>query len=101
MPEAYHGNPVGDGRSLVTIDWGFDIVQYIFYSCGLFTHLVYIDDLSRGIRAEFIEVLVTIKPAKGRGDAMNMLDQYQGMRGKLELLRNRLLSPNSFAPKIK
>lgn len=24
MPEYYHGNPIGDGRSLVTVDWGFD-----------------------------------------------------------------------------
>jgi hypothetical protein len=61
-PEQYHGNPVGDGRSLVTVDWGFDICQHIFNACGLFTHLIHIDDLSRGIRAEYIEVLVTIKP---------------------------------------
>ncbi len=61
-PEQHHRNPVGDGRSLVTIDWGFDICRHIFNSSGLFTHIVYIDDLSRGIRAEFIEVLVTVKP---------------------------------------
>jgi SAM-dependent methyltransferase len=61
-PEQYHGNPVGDGRSLVTVDWGFDICQHIFNASGLFTHLIHIDDLSRGIRAEYIEVLVTIKP---------------------------------------
>lgn len=61
-PEQYHGNPVGDGRALVTVDWGFDICQHIFESSGLFTHLVHIDDLSKGIRAEYIEVLVTVKP---------------------------------------
>jgi SAM-dependent methyltransferase len=61
-PEEYHGNPIGDGRSLVTVDWGFDICRHIFEACGLFTYLIYIDDLSRGIRAEFIEVLVTVKP---------------------------------------
>lgn len=61
-PEQYHGNPVGDGRSLVTVDWGFDICMKIFESSGLFAHIVYIDDLSKGIRAEYIEVLVTIKP---------------------------------------
>lgn len=87
-PETYHGNPVGDGRSLVTIDWGFDIGHYIFCSSGLFTHLVYIDDLQRGIRAEYIEVLVTIKPAKREGDATNMLEQYRGWLGKLSLLKN-------------
>lgn len=61
-PEQYHGNPVGDGRALITIDWGFDICQSIFESTGLFTQLVHIDDVSKGIRAEYIEVLVTIKP---------------------------------------
>jgi SAM-dependent methyltransferase len=62
-PEQYHGNPVGDGKSLVTVDWGFDICQHIFNACGLFTYLIQIDDLSSGIRAEYIEVLVTVKPS--------------------------------------
>lgn len=61
-PEEYHGNPIGDGRSLVTVDWGYDIARHIFDACGLFTHMVQLDDLSRGIRAEYIEVLVTVKP---------------------------------------
>jgi len=66
----YHGNPIDDQGSLVTVDWGFDICRYIFEACGLFTHLVYIDDLSRGIRADLIEVLVTIKPKEDApGDA--------------------------------
>jgi SAM-dependent methyltransferase len=58
----YHGNPIDEQGSLVTVDWGFDICRHIFEACGLFTHLVYIDDLSRGIRADLIEVLVTVKP---------------------------------------
>jgi SAM-dependent methyltransferase len=62
-PEAYHGNPLGNGKSLVTLDWGYDICQHIFNACGLFTQLIHIDDLSKGIRAEYIEVLVTLKPA--------------------------------------
>lgn len=60
-PEQYHGNPVGDGRALVTVDWGYDICEFIHRSCGLFTHMVQLDDLSHGIRAEYIEVLVTVK----------------------------------------
>jgi len=64
-PEIYHGNPIGDGRSLVTIDWGFDICRYIFDASGLFTQQIYIDDLCRGIRAEYIEVLVTFKLEPG------------------------------------
>ena len=58
----YHGNPIDDKGSLVTMDWGYDIVKYIFDVTGLFTYSLYIDDISKGIRAEYIEVLVTIKP---------------------------------------
>jgi SAM-dependent methyltransferase len=61
-PESYHGNPVGDGKVLVIMDWGYDICKYIFDSSGLFTQLIYMDDLTKGIRAEYIEVLVTMKP---------------------------------------
>jgi len=62
LPAQYHGNPVGDGRALVTVDWGYDICEHIFRSSGLFTHIVHLDDLERGVRAEHIEVLVTVKP---------------------------------------
>lgn len=61
-PPIYHGNPISEDGSLVTVDWGFDICQQIFDSSGLFTHVVWIDDLSMGIRAEYIEVFTTIKP---------------------------------------
>lgn len=65
-PEQYHGNPVGDGRALVTVDWGYDICEHIFRACGLFTHVIHIDDLEHGVRAEHIEVLVTTKPLQSR-----------------------------------
>jgi hypothetical protein len=41
--------------------WGYDICEFIFKASGLYTTIVYIDDLSRGIRAELIEVLVSKK----------------------------------------
>lgn len=62
LPPVYHGNPVSSDGALVTVDWGFDICRHIFEASGLYTHIVHIDDLSRGIRAEYIEVLVTVKP---------------------------------------
>jgi hypothetical protein len=65
-PPEYHGNPISADGSLVTIDWGFDICEWIFRACGLFTHLVQMDDLSRGIRADLNQVLVTTKPAESR-----------------------------------
>lgn len=71
-PPSYHGNPISAEGSLVTMDWGFDICRHIFEACGLFTHLVRIDDLGKGIRAEHIEVLVTVKPGPS-GDSRGPL----------------------------
>ena len=65
----YHGSPVSEGV-LVTRRWGYDICDYIFKHAGLFTQLVYIDALELGIRAEYIEVLVTMKPKTGKIDSM-------------------------------
>jgi SAM-dependent methyltransferase len=56
----YHDNPVADG-SLVTIDWGYDIADYLSLKSGSPTTMHVIDDLSQGIRAEYIEVVVTRK----------------------------------------
>ncbi len=61
-PAVYHGNPLSPEGALVTVDWGFDIGRHIFEACGLFTQMIYLDDLSKGIRAEYIEVLITSKP---------------------------------------
>jgi len=63
-PPVYHGNPINDRGSLVTMDWGFDICRHIYESSGLFTNIIYIDDISNGIRAEYIEVLMTLKPSE-------------------------------------
>jgi SAM-dependent methyltransferase len=60
-PPVYHWNPIDTMESLVTVDWGFDICQYIFESSGLFTLMIQIDDITKGIRAEYIEVLMTYK----------------------------------------
>ena len=62
QPE-YHGNPINDSGALVTIDWGYDILDYFNYYSSLQCAMIYIDDLSRGIRAEFIEVLLCRKGA--------------------------------------
>lgn len=58
----YHGNPIDEHGSLVVTDWGYDICEFIHRACGLFTYMVVIDDLHHGVRAEFIEVLITVKP---------------------------------------
>ena len=61
LPAQYHGNPVDDQGSLVTIDWGDDICQAIAHATGMLTEVYVIDDLSRGIRAKSIEVFVSRK----------------------------------------
>jgi SAM-dependent methyltransferase len=62
VPAQYHGDGFGGPKSLVTVDWGYDICRHIFEASGLFTHIVHIDDVSRGIKADLIEILVTTKP---------------------------------------
>ena len=62
----YHGNPLSSDGSLVTMRWGYDICDRILEATGLFTSLIYVDALEFGIRAEYIEVLVTRKPKKER-----------------------------------
>lgn len=61
LEPVYHGDPIDRSGTLVTVDWGFDICEKIHDASGLFTHIIRIDDLSKGIRAEYIEVLVTMK----------------------------------------
>lgn len=61
LEPVYHGNPIGDNRSLVTRKWGYDIVDYIYLSSGMTTTILYLDILDLGIRAELIEVIVSRK----------------------------------------
>ena len=61
FPAEYHGNPIDNKGSLVTMHWGYDICEYIQKACGMYTTIVFIDDLYHGIRAEYIEVLVSRK----------------------------------------
>jgi hypothetical protein len=57
----YHGNPISVDGSLVTIDWGYDIVQYLQHHSGLNFIMESIDNIDLGIRADLIEVLVGFK----------------------------------------
>jgi SAM-dependent methyltransferase len=61
-PPEYHGNPMSVDGSLVTWHWGEDIVAHIKDSSGLKTDIIALDDVTMGIRAEYIEVLVTTRP---------------------------------------
>lgn len=57
----YHGNPVSSEGSLVTFNWGYDIVDYIDRSTGMRTILFVLDIIDFGLRAEYLEVLVSFK----------------------------------------
>jgi hypothetical protein len=59
----YHGNPVGDGRSLVTIDWSYDIGAYLSTAGGLSFAVVVLDDMSIGSRDAWNSLLVAKKPS--------------------------------------
>ncbi|MBC7284273.1 class I SAM-dependent methyltransferase [Hoeflea sp.] len=62
MEPQYHGNPIDDAGSLMTINWGYDIAAFITEKAKTPTIIMQIDDIESGIRAEFIEVVVSRKP---------------------------------------
>ena len=57
----YHGNPVDDKGALVTMHWGYDIAEFIQREAQTPTTIVMLDNLDMGIRAEYIEVLISRK----------------------------------------
>lgn len=57
----YHGNPVDDKGSLVTMHWGYDIASFIMDKANTPTVIIAIDNIDLGIRAEYIDVLVSTK----------------------------------------
>lgn len=60
----YHGNPVGDGRALVTWDYGDDFEAQIWKWCGFPTITYVTQNRALGLDGEFLEVFVTHKIAK-------------------------------------
>lgn len=63
-PPQYHGNPVDNGGSLVTIDWGIDMPEIIHRLTGMTTVVRLERDRHYGIDGEFLEVFVSRKPTK-------------------------------------
>lgn len=62
QPPEYHGNPIDDKGSLVTMHWGYDIAEFIQRHTGMYSTLLQIDDPAKGIRAEYIDVVISRKP---------------------------------------
>ena len=63
----YHGNPVDPQGSLVTWHFGFDLAARILERTRMSTVMFSYDRLDLGIRAEYIEVLMSLKSAAGDG----------------------------------
>jgi len=61
MEIQWRGNPVGDGRALVTWDYGDDFEQLIYKWTGYPTSTYIHRDKSLGIDGEYLEVFVTRK----------------------------------------
>jgi SAM-dependent methyltransferase len=67
LPPEYHGNPIGDGRSLVTWDYGADFDDLLAAWSGYLVSNYLIRDRARGIDGEFLDVFVM------RKDSVNLL----------------------------
>jgi SAM-dependent methyltransferase len=63
----YHGNPVGDGRTLVTWDYGADFEDLAQRWGGYLVSTYAIRDRNRGIDGEFLEVFVQTRDELNRG----------------------------------
>jgi len=57
----WHGNPADPKGSPVAFHWGYDIKDFIEEHTGAVCDIIYLDDLSKGIRAEYIEIIVAKK----------------------------------------
>lgn len=58
LPPEYHGNPIGDGTSLVTWDFGADFDDLIEEWSGYKVSVFVIRDRNLGIDGEYLEVFV-------------------------------------------
>ena len=64
MEPIYHGNPIDDEGSLVTIDWGYDVAGYLNAHSGLATSILLFDNLEKGMRGSSIDVIACRKLAE-------------------------------------
>jgi len=60
-PAEYHGNPVVSKGALVTMHWGYDIAGFCTEKAKMPTVIIMIDNIDLGIRAEYIDVLLSVK----------------------------------------
>ncbi|NNM87771.1 MAG: class I SAM-dependent methyltransferase [Phycisphaerae bacterium] len=61
LEPVYHGNPIGDGKSLVTFDYGADFDDLVQEWSGYRTCNFIIRNRNLGIDGEYLDVFVTLK----------------------------------------
>lgn len=59
--QEWHSNPIDKKGSPVTFHWGYDIKEFIIKETGADCEIINTDDLSKGIRAEYIEIVIAKK----------------------------------------
>lgn len=57
----YHGNPIDPSGSLVTFDWGLDMIKNIFQWSKMYTSIYLNKNRDLGLDAEFLHVFISKK----------------------------------------
>ena len=61
MTPDYHGNPIDEAGSLVVTEWGDELCDFVFRSCGMTTTILNFHDSRLGLKGEFLDVLISRK----------------------------------------
>jgi hypothetical protein len=71
----YHGNPIDEAGSLVITEWGDELCDFVFRSCGMTTTILNFQDSSLGLKGEFLDVLISRKVS-----ALDLIPELGGER---------------------
>ena len=75
MTPAYHGNPIDEAGSVVITEWGDELCDFVFLSCGMTTTIFNFQDSTLGLRGEFLDVLISRKVS-----ALDLMPELGGER---------------------
>jgi len=78
MKPDYHGNPIDEAGSLVITEWGDELCDFVFRSCGMTTTILNFYDSRLGLKGEFLDVLISRKVS-----APDLVPELGGERTKL------------------
>lgn len=62
-PKDFHGNPIDNSGSLVTREWGNDLVDFIYENSKMTSTVYHIENRRLGLDGKFLEVVVSRKRA--------------------------------------